>query len=93
MINLKEKQFLNSQTEPTKPTKEELTNQKLQLQIELLQQKKNQQAQKIQQQEQKKSKLEATRGVIKILMAICGILLAPFIILGGFLLACAKAAK
>lgn len=96
MINLKEKQFLNSQTEPTKPTKEELTNQKLQLQIELLQQKKNIQAQKIQQQqqqEQKKSKLQTTRGIIKILIAICGILLAPFIILGGFLLACAKAAK
>lgn len=93
MINLKEKQFLNSKTEPTKPTKEELTNQKLQLQIELLQQKKNQQTQKIQQQEQKKSKLQTARGIIKILIAICGVLLAPFVILGGFLLACAKAAK
>lgn len=93
MINLKEKQFLNSQTEPTKPTKEDLQIKKLQLQIEALEQKKNQQNQKIQQQEQKKSKLETTRGVIKGLIAICAILLAPFIILGGFLLACAKAAK
>lgn len=93
MINLKEKQFLNSQTEPTKPTKEDLQIKKLQLQNEVLEQKKNIQAQKIQQQEQKKSKLETTRGVIKGLIAICAILLAPFIILGGFLLACAKAAK
>lgn len=96
MINLKEKQFLNSQTEPTKPTKEDLQIKKLQLQNEVLEQKKNIQQQKIQQQqqqEQKKSKLETTRGVIKGLIAICAILLAPFIILGGFLLACAKAAK
>lgn len=88
MINLKEKDFLNSKPlEPAKPTKEDLQIKKLQLQIEALEEKK-----KIQQQKQEQiSKLQATKSILKGLIAICGILLAPFIILGGFLLACAKA--
>lgn len=88
--NIIEKNFLNSKPlEPTKPTKEDLQIKKLQLQIEALEQKKN-----IQQQKQAKtSKLQTTKSILKGLIAICAILLAPFIILGGFLLACAKAAK
>lgn len=77
MIN--EKQFLNSEPAPKAPTKEDLQIKKLQLQIEQLEQKK--------QQPQKQQKTSYTRGLI----AITTIFLAPLVILGGFLLACAKA--
>lgn len=91
--NITEKEFLNSKPlEPAKPTKEDLQIKKLQLQIEALEEKKKIQQQKQEKQEQI-SKLQATKSILKGLIAICGILLAPFIILGGFLLACAKAAK
>jgi hypothetical protein len=88
--NIIEKEFLNSKPlEPAKPTKEDLQIKKLQLQIEALEEKK-----KIQQQKQEKaSKLQTTKSILKGLIGICALLLAPFIILGGFLLACAKAAK
>lgn len=78
MIN--EKQFLNSEPAPKAPTKEDLQIKKLQLQIEQLEQKK-------QQQTQKQQKTSYTRGLI----AITTIFLAPLVILGGFLIACAKA--
>ena len=84
-----ERDFLNSKPAPKAPTKEDLQIKKLQLQIEQLEQKKQQQ----QKQKQPKSKLATAKGITKGLVAICALLLAPFIILGGFLLACAKAAK
>lgn len=89
MINKKEKEFLNGATAPKQPTKENLQIKKLQLQIEALEEKKKTQTQK----QEKTSKLQTVKTITKGLFAICAILLAPFIILGGFLLACAKAAK
>lgn len=88
MIN--EKQFLNSAPAPKAPTKEDLQIKKLQLQIEQLEEKKKQQAQK-QQEQQKTSNIQATRDILKGLLSIGIILLAPLFIMGGFLLACAKA--
>lgn len=88
MIN--EKKFLNGAPAPKQPTKEDLQIKKLQLQIEQLEQKEQQQVQK---EQPKASKLQTISGIAKGLVAICAVLLAPFIILGGFLLACAKATK
>ena len=68
-------------------TKEDLQIKKLKLQIEQLEEKKRQQAQK----QQQTSKLQATRDIIKALLYLGIILLAPLFIMGGFLLACAKA--
>lgn len=76
----KEKDFLNSAPAPKPPTKEDLQIQKLQLQIEQLKQ-------QPQQKQTKNKKLFKTST--KIIM----IILVPFIILGYFLLACAKAVK
>ena len=81
----KEKELLNGAPLYKAPTKEDLQIKKLQLQIEQLEQKKQQQAQ----QQQPGQKINIFKG----LGALALILLAPFIILGGFLLACAKAAK
>lgn len=89
MINKKEKEFLNGATAPKQPTKENLQIKKLQLQIEALEEKKKIQTQK----QEKTSKLQTVKTITKGLFTICAILLAPFIILGGFLLACAKASK
>lgn len=79
----KEKEFLNSAPVPKAPTREDLQIKKLQLQIEQLEQKKQQQAQ------QPGQKINIFKG----LGIIALILLAPFVILGGFLLACAKASR
>ena len=78
MIN--EKQFLNSAPAPKAPTKEDLQIKKLQLQIEQLEQKK-------QHTQTKTQKSVYTKGLI----TITTIFLAPLVILGGFLIACAKA--
>lgn len=88
MIN--EKQFLNSKPEAPKPTKEDLQIKKLQLQIEALEGKKKAQQQK-EAQLQSTSKLQVTSDILKGLIAIGMVLLAPLFIMGGFLLACAKA--
>lgn len=90
MINLKEKEFLNSAPAPKQPTKEELQIKKLKLQIEQLEDKKKQQEAK-QIQQAKTNKLQATKNILKAIMILCGVLLAPLFILGGFLIACAKA--
>lgn len=89
--NIIEKQFLNSKPlEATKPTKEDLQIKKLQLQIEALEQKKNIQQQKAKEQ-QKTSVLKTISDLVKGLLGIAIILLSPLVIIGGFLLACAKA--
>lgn len=85
MIN--EKEFLKNGTIEKPETKEDLQIKKLKLQIEQLEEKKKQQAQK----QQQTSKLKATRDIIKALLYLGIILLAPLFIMGGFLLACAKA--
>lgn len=85
MIN--EKEFLKNGTIEKPETKEDLQIKKLKLQIEQLEEKKRQQAQK----QQQTSKLQATRDIIKALLYLGIILLAPLFIMGGFLLACAKA--
>jgi hypothetical protein len=88
MIN--EKDFLKNGKIEKPETKEDLQIKKLKLQIEQLEEKKKQQAQK-QQEQQKVSKLQATSDIIKALLYLGTILLAPLFIMGGFLLACAKA--
>lgn len=88
MIN--EKEFLKNGTIEKPETKEDLQIKKLKLQIEQLEEKKKQQAQK-QQEQQKASKLQTTSDIIKALLYLGIILLAPLFIMGGFLLACAKA--
>lgn len=88
MIN--EKEFLKNGKIEKPETKEDLQIKKLKLQIEQLEEKKKQQAQK-QQEQQKTSKLQATSNIIKALLYLGTILLAPLFIMGGFLLACAKA--
>ena len=88
MIN--EKEFLKNGTIEKPETKEDLQIKKLKLQIEQLEEKKRQQAQK-QQEQQKTSKLQTIRDIIKALLYLGIILLAPLFIMGGFLLACAKA--
>ena len=88
MIN--EKEFLKNGKIEKPETKEDLQIKKLKLQIEQLEEKKKQQAQK-QQEQQKTSKLQATSDIIKALLYLGTILLAPLFIMGGFLLACAKA--
>lgn len=88
MIN--EKEFLKNGKIEKPETKEDLQIKKLKLQIEQLEEKKKQQAQK-QQEQQKVSKLQATSDIIKALLYLGIILLAPLFIMGGFLLACAKA--
>lgn len=85
MIN--EKEFLKNGTIEKPETKEDLQIKKLKLQIEQLEEKKRQQAQK----QQQTSKLQATRDIIKALLYLGIILLAPLFIMGGFLLTCAKA--
>lgn len=88
MIN--EKEFLKNGKIEKPETKEDLQIKKLKLQIEQLEEKKKQQAQK-QQEQQKASKLQTTRDIFKALLYLGIILLAPLFIMGGFLLACAKA--
>jgi len=88
MIN--EKEFLKNGKIEKPETKEDLQIKKLKLQIEQLEEKKKQQTQK-QQEQQKTSKLQATSDIIKALLYLGIILLAPLFIMGGFLLACAKA--
>lgn len=85
-----EREFLKNGTIEKPETKEDLQIKKLKLQIEQLEEKKKQQAQK-QQEQQKTSKLQATSDIIKALLYLGIILLAPLFIMGGFLLACAKA--
>lgn len=85
-----EREFLKNGKIEKPETKEDLQIKKLKLQIEQLEEKKKQQAQK-QQEQQKASKLQATRDIIKALLYLGIILLAPLFIMGGFLLACAKA--
>lgn len=82
-----EREFLKNGKLEKPETKEDLQIKKLKLQIEQLEEKKKQQAQK----QQQASKLQATRNIVKGLTAIGIILLAPLFIIGGFLLACAKA--
>lgn len=90
MIN--EKEFLKNGKIEKPETKEDLQIKKLKLQIEQLEEKKKQQTQTQKQQEQQKtSKLQATSDIIKALLYLGIILLAPLFIMGGFLLACAKA--
>lgn len=88
MIN--EREFLKNGKIEKPETKEDLQIKKLKLQIEQLEEKKKQQAQK-QQEQQKTSKLQATSDIIKALLYLGTILLTPLFIIGGFLLACAKA--
>lgn len=83
----REKEFLKNGKIEKPETKEDLQIKKLKLQIEQLEEKKKQQAQK----QQQASKLQATRDIIKALLYLGIILLAPLFIIGGFLLACAKA--
>ena len=83
----REKEFLKNGKMEKPETKEDLQIKKLKLQIEQLEEKKRQQAQK----QQQTSKLQATRDIIKALLYLGIILLAPLFIMGGFLLACAKA--
>lgn len=84
---MSEKDFLKNGKMEKPETKEDLQIKKLKLQIEQLEEKKRQQAQK----QQETSKLQATRDIIKALLYLGIILLAPLFIMGGFLLACAKA--
>lgn len=88
MIN--EKEFLKNGKIEKPETKEDLQIKKLKLQIEQLEEKKKQQVQK-QQEQQKTSTLQAISNILKGLLGIGIVLLAPIMILGGFLLACAKA--
>lgn len=88
MIN--EKEFLKNGKIEKPETKEDLQIKKLKLQIEQLEEKKKQQAQK-QPGQQKTNKLQATSDIIKALLYLGIILLSPLFIMGGFLLACAKA--
>lgn len=88
MIN--EREFLKNGKIEKPETKEDLQIKKLKLQIEQLEEKKKQQAQK-QQEQEKVSKLQATSDIIKAILYLGIILLAPLFIMGGFLLACAKA--
>lgn len=83
----REKEFLKNGKINKPETKEDLQIKKLKLQIEQLEEKKKQQAQK----QQQTSKLQATRDIVKALLYLGIILLAPLFIMGGFLLACAKA--
>lgn len=83
----REKEFLKNGKMEKPETKEDLQIKKLKLQIEQLEEKKRQQAQK----QQQTSKLQTTRDIIKALLYLGIILLAPLFIMGGFLLACAKA--
>ena len=83
----REKDFLKNGKIEKPETKEDLQIKKLKLQIEQLEEKKKQQAQK----QQQVSKLQATRDIIKALIGIGLVLLAPLLIIGGFLVACAKA--
>lgn len=83
----KEKDFLKNGKMEKQETKEDLQIKKLKLQIEQLEEKKKQQAQK----QVQTSKLQTTRDIIKALLYLGIILLAPLFIMGGFLLACAKA--
>lgn len=85
-----ERDFLKNGTIEKPETKEDLQIKKLKLQIEQLEEKKKAQQQK-EVQPQKTSKLQATSDILKGLIAIGMVLLAPLFILGGFLLACAKA--
>lgn len=82
-----EREFLKNGTIEKPETKEDLQIKKLKLQIEQLEEKKKQQAQK----QVQTSKLQTTRDIIKALLYLGTILLAPLFIMGGFLLACAKA--
>lgn len=82
-----ERDFLKNGKIEKPETKEDLQIKKLKLQIEQLEEKKRQQAQK----QQQTSKLQTTRDIIKALLYLGIILLAPLFIIGGFLLACAKA--
>ena len=84
---MSEKDFLKNGKMEKPETKEDLQIKKLKLQIEQLEEKKRQQAQK----QQQTSKLKTTRDIIKALLYLGIILLAPLFIMGGFLLACAKA--
>ena len=88
-MNKLEKNILNSKIEKPE-TKEDLQIKKLKMQIELLEQKKQQQAQK-EVKQAKKSKLQTTSDILKALIAIGLVLLAPLFIIGGFLVACAGA--
>lgn len=82
-----ERDFLKNGKMEKPETKEDLQIKKLKLQIEALEEKKKQQAQK----QVQTSKLQTTRDIIKALLYLGIILLAPLFIIGGFLLACAKA--
>lgn len=84
---MNEKDFLKNGKIEKPETKEDLQIKKLKLQIEQLEEKKKQQAQK----QVQTSKLQTTRDIIKALLYLGTILLAPLFIMGGFLLACAKA--
>ena len=83
MINNKELNFLNMETPKRKPTLDELKAQKLQLQIEALEEKK-----KAQQQKQQQTNKADTSKTINILIYM---FLAPFLIIGFFAIECAKA--
>lgn len=85
MIN--EREFLKNGKIEKPETKEDLQIKKLKLQIEQLEEKKKQQAQK----QVQKSKLQTTSDILKALIGIGLILLAPLFIIGGFLVACAGA--
>lgn len=82
MINNKEMDFLNNYTPKREPTLDELKAQKLQLQIEALEEKK-----KAQQQKQQINKIDISK-TINILIYM---FLAPFLIIGFFAIECAKA--
>ena len=82
-----EREFLKNGTIKKPETKEDLQIKKLKLQIEALEEKKKQQVQK----QVQTSKLKTTSDIIKALLYLGIILLAPLFIIGGFLLACAKA--
>ena len=99
MINIKEKEFLNSALAPKEPTAEDLKKQKLKLQIEILEEKKRQQQQKAQQKQinVKQFKPITTKRKKSPLLYIflLPIILAfsPLIILGWILIECTKAVK
>jgi hypothetical protein len=88
-MNNLERKILNSKM-PKTETKEDLQIKKLKMQIELLEEKKRQQTKESQKQVQK-SKLQTTSDILKALIGIGLLLLTPLFIMGGFLIACARA--
>lgn len=86
-INDLEKNFLNEQKqEIKKPTLQDLQAEKMQLQIELLKQKKESGEQR------ENPVIIKENPFIKILKILSYILLAPLLIIGFFLIECAKEA-